>query len=82
MTDTQENKSMAFEILRAAVGSGAGPRLGRLLPASSPPVMTPNFLALTSRGAVPHLTPDNIAKEAAPLGGLYMALEDCRCCPA
>jgi Queuine tRNA-ribosyltransferase len=39
-------------------------------------VETPNFLAITSRGSVPHITPD-VLLEHTGIGGVHMALEDC-----
>ena len=39
-------------------------------------VETPNFLAITSRGAVPHVTPDVLLQHTG-IGGVHMALEDC-----
>lgn len=70
-------KDMLFKVHRQALASGLPTRLGRLEVPSRTPIETPNFIATTSRGAVPHLTPDNLAKHAASIGGAYMALEDC-----
>jgi len=39
-------------------------------------VETPNFLAITSRGSVPHITPD-VLLEHTGIGGVHIALEDC-----
>lgn len=66
---------MRFEILRSAVGDGTAARLGRLAFPQRTPIETPNFFAVTSRGVVPHITPDNVAKYGH-FGGAYMALED------
>lgn len=67
---------MRFEIWKAVGGNGASARLGRLTLPQRQTVETPNFFAVTSRGAVPHLTPDTIARyESFP--GVYMAMEDC-----
>lgn len=38
---------------------------------------TPNFLAITSRGVVPHLTPD-VLTQHTQFEGVHMAIEDCR----
>lgn len=43
-------------------------------------VPTPNFYAVASRGVVPHLTPDVLAKHTE-IGGVYIALEDCKAGP-
>lgn len=37
---------------------------------------TPNFLALTSRGVVPHISPD-VVGEQTKFAGVYTAIEDC-----
>ncbi|KAI0402004.1 tRNA-guanine transglycosylase [Xylaria palmicola] len=63
-----------FKILKAAVGDGVGARLGTLSLPKRRPLETPNFVGLTARGAVPHLTPD-VVKDTE-IGGVYMALED------
>ena len=39
-------------------------------------IETPNFLAIASRGVVPHITPDVILEHTA-MRGVHMALEDC-----
>lgn len=67
---------MRFEILKAVGGHGASARLGRLTMPQRPAVDTPNFFAVTSRGAVPHLTPDTIARHGS-FPGVYIAMEDC-----
>lgn len=78
MKEEGEKEGMRFDILRAVTGNGNAARLGRLvLPDSQrQPVDTPNFFALTSRGVVPHLTPDTIARHVE-IPGVYMAMEDC-----
>lgn len=40
------------------------------------PMATPNFFAATSRGVVPHMTPDVIS-EHSTFEGIHLALEDC-----
>lgn len=74
-SDNQEN-TMRFDLLKAADAAGA--RLGRLALSESRTVETPNFFAITSRGVVPHVTPDNLSKHV-PVAGTYIALEDCKC---
>jgi hypothetical protein len=51
-------------------------RLGRLAAPRRPALPTPTFLAATSRGAIPHLTPDEQTARTA-IAGVYVALEDC-----
>jgi queuine tRNA-ribosyltransferase accessory subunit len=67
---------MRFEIFKAAVGDGSAARLGRLTFSGRKVIETPNFIATTIRGAVPHLTPD-VVKKHTQFGGAYFALEDC-----
>ncbi|OAA64511.1 tRNA-guanine transglycosylase family protein [Niveomyces insectorum RCEF 264] len=50
-------------------------RLGSLALPGRRPVATPNFLAVASRGVVPHVTPDNATRYNV-FDGAYMALED------
>ncbi|KAI3317785.1 tRNA-guanine transglycosylase [Xylariaceae sp. AK1471] len=64
-----------FKILKGVVSDGTGARLGTLALPKRRPIDTPNFIGLTARGAVPHLTPDNVSKRSE-LGGVYIALED------
>ncbi|KAK1760639.1 tRNA-guanine(15) transglycosylase-like protein [Echria macrotheca] len=78
MTDEAETnpaEAMTFEVLRSALIDGSAARLGRLALAGRKTIDTPNFFALTSRGVVPHITPDNVDKHL-DTGGVYMALED------
>lgn len=75
-SDSVNPEKMRFELLRGGLADGAA-RLGRLAMSGRREVSTPNFLAITSRGAVPHITPDNL-KAHVPVGGTYIALEDCK----
>lgn len=82
MSDTQPANSdmpvrKVFELLGAVVADGCAARLGRLSIPGRKTIETPSYTAVTSRGAVPHLTPDNV-KQYTNLGAAYMALEDCK----
>jgi queuine tRNA-ribosyltransferase subunit QTRTD1 len=66
-----------FEIIRPEDPSVVGPRLGQLTVQGRSKLETPNFLAVSSRGVVPHMTPDVIAANSL-IGGVHMALEDCK----
>ncbi len=68
--------TMVFELLKSTAGDGVGARLGRLVFPGRAVVQTPNFFAATSRGVVPHLSPDNVSRYNV-LAGAYMGLEDC-----
>ncbi|KFY42088.1 hypothetical protein V494_02606 [Pseudogymnoascus sp. VKM F-4513 (FW-928)] len=50
-------------------------RLGRIAVKGRRTLDTPNFLALTSRGVVPHVSPD-VVEEQTEFAGIYMAIED------
>lgn len=64
-----------FNVLRNVAVDGGVPRVGQMTLPKRGCIDTPNFFALASRGAVPHMTPDVISKHTE-LNGSYMALED------
>jgi queuine tRNA-ribosyltransferase len=70
-------RGLVFEILSHFDAGSAGPRLGRLAVKGRQELETPNFLAVGSRGVVPHLAPDVILAHGK-FGGVHMALEDCK----
>ena len=70
-------RKIAFEILSGPDANVAGPRLGQLSIQGRREIETPNFFAVTSRGVIPHLTPDVISSHTH-IGGVHMALEDCK----
>lgn len=70
------SKTLSFQLLGRLDPNVAGPRLGRLSRAGRRDLDTPNFLAVSSRGVVPHLTPDVISAHTC-IRGVHMALEDC-----
>jgi queuine tRNA-ribosyltransferase len=67
---------MRFEILKNALKDGIAARVGRLAFAGRRPIDTPNYIGMTSRGSLPHITPDNVGRHLQ-VTGAYMALEDC-----
>lgn len=69
-------KMLSFSCLRSPAKKGLGPRLGRLSLPDLTRMETPHYIALTSRGAVPHLSPD-LMREHAHVRGVHIALEDC-----
>ncbi|ROV87891.1 hypothetical protein VMCG_10289 [Cytospora schulzeri] len=75
MCDSNGAEGMKFDILKAAAGDGVAARVGRLTLPQRQSIETPNFFAVTSRGVVPHLTPDTIARYGR-FSGVYMAMED------
>lgn len=74
MTESS-SEHVTFDVLKSISGDGRGARAGRLALPKRKTIETPNFFGLTSRGAIPHMTPDVIAKHTE-LNGSYMALED------
>jgi queuine tRNA-ribosyltransferase accessory subunit len=77
MTGQTSQGSMRFEILKAAAGDGSAARLGRLVFPGRNVIETPNFLGLTIRGSIPHVTPDVVTKHTQ-INGSYFSLEDCK----
>ncbi|KAK3994711.1 putative queuine tRNA-ribosyltransferase [Cladorrhinum sp. PSN332] len=68
--------AMRFQVLKTALKDAAATaRPGRLSFPGRRPIETPNYIAVTSRGCLPHLTPDNVAKHIKS-SGTYMSLED------
>jgi len=70
-------KRLSFQILSHINSSTFGSRLGRLSVQGRKDLDTPNFMAISSRGVIPHITPDMIAAHTQ-VGGVHMALEDCK----
>ncbi|KAI8714294.1 Queuine tRNA-ribosyltransferase accessory subunit 2 [Fusarium sp. LHS14.1] len=71
----QESTLTMFELLKPAVADVGVARLGRLTFASRRVMETPNFVPVASRGVIPHLTPDNVAKHTS-FDAAYLAIED------
>jgi queuine tRNA-ribosyltransferase subunit QTRTD1 len=70
-------KRLCFEVLSHVDPNVSGPRLGRMIVEGRKDLETPNFLAVSSRGVIPHMTPDVIAA-STQIGGIHMAIEDCK----
>ena len=68
-------KTCFFELLQP-LSHEIGPRIGRLYTRGRAPMDTPHYIAVSSRGAVPHLSQDTLGQSTA-IKGLYTALEDC-----
>ncbi|QSZ33987.1 hypothetical protein DSL72_005567 [Monilinia vaccinii-corymbosi] len=66
---------LGFQILSALDHNTSGPRLGRLAVDGRRDLETPNFMATSCRGVIPHMTPDVIAAHAR-IPGVHFALED------
>lgn len=77
--DSDPDPAMCFRLLAPVVkdaASRSGPRLGRLS-INKVTLETPTFVAPASRGAVPHLSHDNL-RDHTNIKGIYVALEDCK----
>ena len=70
-------RKVCFHILKELTPGMSGSRMGRLVVLGRSPLETPNFIAVSSRGVVPHMSPDVIAAHAN-MAGVHMALEDCK----
>jgi queuine tRNA-ribosyltransferase subunit QTRTD1 len=71
------------DMLRFIIDHGEarlGPRLGQLAVRGRSPISTPSYVASTSRGAVPHITQDILAKHTS-IPAVYVGLEDCKLYP-
>ena len=66
-------KTIPFSIANAVEH---GPRVGVLSADGRLPIDTPHYLLVSSRGAVPHISQDNLRRHTS-VGGIYTALEDC-----
>jgi queuine tRNA-ribosyltransferase len=75
---SDDDDMLAFAVTASSPSTLA--RLGRLAAPRRAPLATPTYMPAASRGAVPHLTPDELAARTS-IGSIYMALEDCETCP-
>ncbi|KAH8592862.1 putative Queuine tRNA-ribosyltransferase-like protein [Bisporella sp. PMI_857] len=71
----QMASKLTFQVLNHAESNNVGARIGKLSILGRKELHTPNFLAVSSRGVVPHMTPDVIIA-SSDIGGVHMALED------
>ena len=55
----------------------SGARLGRIDSTGRTPIHTPHYLGVSSRGCIPHLTPDMMRSNTA-INNIYTAFEDCK----
>ena len=73
--NTQPSKLVVFEHLSKEAGAH-GPRLGHLSFQGRAIIDTPHLVAVSSRGAVPHLSQDTM-RDNTSIKAVYIALEDC-----
>jgi queuine tRNA-ribosyltransferase subunit QTRTD1 len=70
------DEMLSFSIVKSAAPNTVGPRLGSLIIPRRKPIQTPHYLALTSRGVIPHISQDTL-RDNTDVKGVYLALEDC-----
>ncbi|KAL1970780.1 hypothetical protein VTN77DRAFT_2614 [Rasamsonia byssochlamydoides] len=69
-----EEMTNPFSLLQPAP-SVLAPRLGKFAVPGRRPIQTPHYIAITSRGSVPHLAHD-VLRDHTAIGSLYFGLED------
>lgn len=69
------SRSMSFDVTLPQAGI-EGARLGHLPLKQRSPITTPHYVAISSRGAVPHLAQDMV-RDQTGIKALYTAVEDC-----
>ncbi|GAM36265.1 hypothetical protein TCE0_018r05224 [Talaromyces pinophilus] len=64
-----------FATVHASSPGGLAARVGKFVLPNRKPIQTPHYITITSRGAVPHISPD-IVRNSTSIGSLYVGLED------
>jgi len=64
-------------VLKQAELTRPGAALGQLLSRGRPAINTPTYVVATSRGALPHVSHDLLAKHTS-IKAAYFGLEDCK----
>ena len=67
----------SFSVLKSTVSGGIERRLGRFALPGRRALPTPHYIAISSRGTVPHVSPDML-RWHTDVRGVYVALEDCK----
>ena len=70
-------KHISFEVFRTPSSDDSEARIGQLSCLTRADIQTPCYFALSSRGAVPHLSQDTLRDQTA-IKGIHTALEDCK----
>ncbi|KAF4555223.1 Queuine tRNA-ribosyltransferase accessory subunit 2-like protein [Elsinoe fawcettii] len=73
--DDEPNEAANRMFTIQTISKTCAARVGRLVLPRRSPLPTPNYIANTSRGAVPHVTPD-VLVDSATIDTVYLALED------
>lgn len=74
--NTTANMKNPFATVHASSPGGLAARVGKFVLPNRKPIQTPHYITITSRGAVPHISPD-IVRNSTSIGSLYVGLEDC-----
>ena len=69
------SKAVSFHLSRSRSEKDE-PRLGRLTFQGRSPIETPHYVAVSSRGAIPHLSQD-MTRDNTSIRAIYTAVEDC-----
>lgn len=72
--DSDNNESIIFHVQSPLEAAGA--RVGSLTVHNQQTIKTPHYIAISSRGCVPHVTQDNLCRRTG-VCGMHVALEDC-----
>ena len=73
---TMSTQRVFFEVFAVPPNHVDEVRLGKLSCLGRTEIETPNYIALSARGAVPHLSQDTVRNHTT-IRGIHMALEDC-----
>lgn len=73
---TFQLRSLSFDLSEIA-SSGCLLRLGKLSVRNRQAIDTPHYIAVSSRGCIPHISQD-MARNNTSIKGIYVALEDCK----
>jgi hypothetical protein len=79
-SDPPDQTPMLKFAVRQTSASECAARLGHLALGGRNPISTPHFIVPTSRGSIPHLSPDNLQKHT-DISAVYVPLEDCMLSP-
>lgn len=75
-SESSYNSMLTFTLINPSLFT-SGPRLGKLIRFGRRAVETPHYVAITSRGVVPHISQDILQKHTM-VSSIYLGLEDCK----
>ena len=72
-----DGEMLSFRLIRSAQHvTSIGPRLGQLSMPARKSIDTPHYVAISSRGVVPHLSQDTM-RQHTNIEAVHVGLEDC-----